>query len=308
MTTTPEKPTVTLYTDGGCQPNPGPGGWAAILIFEKDDKKHVRELSGGEPETTNNRMELTAAIQGLRALKQPCFVELYTDSRYVKNGINEWMPQWLKNNFKQGKIQNVDLWRTLSTEVARHEIHWHWVKGHAGNEYNERADQLAVAAIPAVAPSGPEVDDEPSARAYLGISCLGTPGVGAWGVLLEQDGKSKVLTGGHPKTNANRLDLLAAIAALESVSEGEPIKIFTGNSYLRDGITQWITGWKKNNWMKKTGGEVQYRDLWQRLDQLTQARKVQWVIVKATNRPAQFDQLDEPIKQAIESARHVKSG
>jgi ribonuclease HI len=302
-----EKPTVTIYTDGGCDPNPGAGGWAALLQFEKDGKIYSRELSGGDPQTTNNRMELTAAIQAFRALKQPCVVELHTDSLYLKRGINEWMPKWEQTNFKNGKIQNADLWQTLKAEMARHEINWHWVKGHAGNEFNERVDQLATVAI-RVQDTVENEQEQPGAtgtRAYLGISCKGSPGIGGWAVLLVHDGEETILKGGHPRTNANRLDLLAAIAALEAIPEGEPIQIFTGNTYLRDGITQWIEGWKRSNWIKKTGGEVQYRNLWQHLDQLAKARDVKWVTVRPDNRPPEMERLDEAVQEAVEAASEM---
>src|SRR5258708_16976411 len=273
-------PQVTIYTDGGASPNPGPGGWGAVLLFDKDGKVHERELSGGEPNTTNNRMELTAALEALKTLKQPCQVEFYTDSQYLKKGINEWMPDWKRTNFKNGKIQNADLWQVLDREVARHEISWHWVKGHAGDFYNERVDQLATAGrAKQVGASEPSVESAlASVRAYLAISCLGSPGPGAWAVLLNQNSSEKILTGGHPRTNPARLDLLAAIAALEAVPPGESMQVFTPNSYLRDGITQWVNGWKKSGWMKKTGGEVQYRNLWQHLEEIAAARQGQWRI------------------------------
>jgi ribonuclease HI len=302
-----EKPTVTIYTDGGCDPNPGAGGWAALLLFEKDGKIYSRELSGSEPETTNNRMELTAAIHALRALKQPCVVELHTDSQYLKRGINEWMANWERTNFKNGKIQNADLWQTLKAEMARHEINWHWVKGHAGDPHNERVDQLATAAIRAQSADEGAQDqpDDAGTRAYLGISCKGSPGVGGWAVVLNHDGKQMILTGGHPSTNANRLDLLAAIAALEAIPEGESIQIFTWNTYLRDGITRWIEGWKKSNWIKKTGGEVQYRNLWQHLDRLAKARNVKWETVKPDNRPPEMERLDDALREAMEAASQM---
>src|SRR5262249_18782823 len=142
-----EKPTVTIYTDGGASPNPGPGGWGVVLIFNQNGSEHIKELNGGEPETTNNRMEITAAIKALQALNKPCIVQFHTDSQYVKKGITEWMASWIATNFKKGKIQNVDLWQQLAAETKRHEIHWHWVKGHAGNRYNERVDELATEAI-----------------------------------------------------------------------------------------------------------------------------------------------------------------
>ncbi len=304
-----DKPTVTIYTDGGCEPNPGPGGWGVVLIYEKEGKSITRELKGGDPETTNNRMELTAAIEALRALNRPCVVEFYTDSQYVKRGISEWMPKWKQTNFKKGKIQNVELWEALDSEVARHEIHWHWVKGHAGNFYNERVDQLASSAIP-IRRSQPTTPDaapgsEASIRAYLGISSEGSPGVGGWVVLLQHPDGERFLSGGHPKTNANRLELLAAIAALEVVPPGESMQVFTTNSYLHDGITRWIVGWKQRNWMKKEGGEVLYRDLWQRLDELARTRHVQWVLVRPDSRPPELDRLGEPLVQALEAARHM---
>ena len=138
--------TVTIYTDGACSGNPGPGGWGALLSYGEAEK----ELSGGEPDTTNNRMELMAAIRALQALKQPCIVHLYTDSVYVKDGITGWIHGWKKNGWKTADkkpVKNADLWQELDEAVRRHTIHWHWVKGHAGDEKNERADALARSAI-----------------------------------------------------------------------------------------------------------------------------------------------------------------
>ena len=133
---------VTLYTDGACRGNPGPGGWGAWLKYGD----HERELHGGEAETTNNRMELMAAIEGLKALKDPCQIHLYTDSKYVLKGLTEWMPDWKKRNWKTAAkkpVKNVDLWQALDSQASRHQIDWHWVKGHSGDPGNEKADQLA---------------------------------------------------------------------------------------------------------------------------------------------------------------------
>lgn len=133
---------VTLYTDGACRGNPGPGGWGAWLQYGD----HEREMHGGEPETTNNRMELMAAIEGLKALKDPCQIQLYTDSKYVLKGLTEWMPDWKKRNWKTAAkkpVKNVDLWKALDSQAARHQIDWHWVKGHSGDPGNEKADELA---------------------------------------------------------------------------------------------------------------------------------------------------------------------
>ncbi|MBI1407779.1 MAG: ribonuclease HI [Caulobacter sp.] len=135
-------PKVLIYTDGACRGNPGPGGWGAILMAGKN----VKELKGGEPATTNNRMELMAAIQALETLNKPCQVELHTDSQYVQRGVSEWLHLWKARNWRtmtKGAVKNEDLWRRLDAARARHEVDWRWVKGHAGHEWNERADELA---------------------------------------------------------------------------------------------------------------------------------------------------------------------
>lgn len=137
---------VTIYTDGACRGNPGPGGWGAVLR----SGAHEKELRGSEANTTNNRMELTAAIRALAALNRPCKVQLFTDSQYVRKGITEWLPQWKARNWRTADkkpVKNVDLWQALEHEIARHTIEWHWVKGHAGDPGNERADRLANEAI-----------------------------------------------------------------------------------------------------------------------------------------------------------------
>lgn len=141
-------PSVTIYTDGACRGNPGPGGWGAMLV----SGSHEKTLNGFAPTTTNNRMELTAAIMALRALKRECAVELWTDSEYLRLGITQWIHGWIKRNWKTANrqpVKNADLWRELLSETQRHRINWHWVKGHAGHPGNERADALANAAIDA---------------------------------------------------------------------------------------------------------------------------------------------------------------
>jgi len=141
-----KKPLVTIYTDGACRGNPGPGGWAAIMRYGK----HEKAISGGEKDTTNNRMELRAALEALRSLTEPCRVVLYTDSEYLKKGITLWMPGWKRRNWRRkgGKLANVDLWMKLDEEMARHEVRWRWVKAHAGITLNERVDKLAREVIP----------------------------------------------------------------------------------------------------------------------------------------------------------------
>lgn len=141
-----DQPEVTIYTDGACTGNPGPGGWAALLKAGASEKT----LSGGERETTNNRMELTAALQALLALNRPCRVTLYTDSEYLRRGITEWLPQWKARGWrrKEGELKNADLWQALDKALGTHQVSWRWVRGHAGHHENERVDELARMAIP----------------------------------------------------------------------------------------------------------------------------------------------------------------
>lgn len=133
---------VEAFTDGACRGNPGPGGWGVVLRAGK----HVKELSGGEPATTNNRMELKAAIEALAAMKGPCKIALYTDSVYVRSGITEWLPAWRVRGWRTAAkkpVKNQDLWQALAAQAERHDVSWHWVKGHSGHVENERADELA---------------------------------------------------------------------------------------------------------------------------------------------------------------------
>ena len=139
-------PHVVIYTDGACSGNPGPGGWGAILT----SGQHEKQLKGGEPHTTNNRMELMAAISALEALKKPSKVDLHTDSQYVQQGISAWIKGWKRNGWRTADkkpVKNVDLWQRLDAAMQQHHVKWHWVKGHDGHEMNERADELARSAI-----------------------------------------------------------------------------------------------------------------------------------------------------------------
>lgn len=140
---------VTIYTDGSCKGNPGPGGWGVLLRFNGEEKT----LQGAVAQTTNNRMELTAAIAGLQALKKPCVVDLYTDSQYLRQGMTQWLVGWKRNNWRNAQkepVKNQDLWQALDELAAVHQINWHWVKGHGGDPDNERVDVLANQAVEAL--------------------------------------------------------------------------------------------------------------------------------------------------------------
>ncbi len=148
---------VTIHTDGACSGNPGPGGWGAILEWNGRRK----EIKGGDPHTTNNRMELTAAIMALEALKRPCTVDLHTDSQYMRQGITSWIMSWKRNGWRTADrkpVKNVDLWQRLDATLTQHKVRWHWVRGHAGHDLNERADELAREAIKEMRAANTESD------------------------------------------------------------------------------------------------------------------------------------------------------
>jgi ribonuclease HI len=157
---------VVIHSDGGCHGNPGPGGWAAVLKCGP----HRRELSGGVPATTNNRMELQAAIEALNALKRPCAVEFFTDSKYVRDGITKWVSGWKRFGWltkAREPVKNADLWRQLDAAAARHQVNWHWVKGHAGHGGNERCDRMAQRAIARVKKAHTPAELKGSLRQFL---------------------------------------------------------------------------------------------------------------------------------------------
>lgn len=268
---------VVIYTDGGADPNPGIGGWAAILRSE--DKEKV--LSGNAPQATNNRMELQAAISALQALKRPSQVELHTDSEYLRRGITEWIEKWAAQGWvRKGDqpIPNADLWQTLWPLVKQHQIEWHWVKGHAGHPLNERVDVLAREARLAITPGVELTTDMP--RLYLRVSCRGNPGPGGWGVVLEQGEETRQHSGSSPRTTNNRMELTAAIEALRLLPAGSAVQLFTTSDYLFQGATQWRQGWRRREWRKKDGQPIANADLWQQLDQLLGQYKVHWINAK----------------------------
>ncbi|MBK8984891.1 MAG: ribonuclease HI [Chloroflexi bacterium] len=274
---------VVVYTDGGADPNPGIGGWAAVLQYGEREKV----LTGNDPHTTNNRMELQAAIAALGALTRPSTVEFHTDSEYLRQGITQWIDKWSKNNWvlKGGKpVLNADLWQVLWPLVKRHDIEWHWVKGHAGHPMNERADQLAREARLRITPNAQISDDVP--RLYLRASCKGNPGPGGWGVVLEHQGDTRQASGSVPASTNNRMEITAVIEGLLLLSPGSTVQIFTTSDYLFQGATQWIHGWRKRNWQKKDEQPVANADLWQALDQLTQVYAIRWINAKGQTIPA----------------------
>ncbi len=275
----------TVFTDGGADPNPGPGGWGAVLLPPEDGE--AREISGGEAHTTNNRMELTAAIRALEEVPRGTAVELYTDSRYLQQGVTKWLEGWIARGWKRkgGEIQNLDLWKRLAALEEQHDVSFHWLKGHAGQEHNERADDLASLEIRKLRGDGETVKArdlldgaQPDARVFLKVS--GSPRLGVWAALILEgegyDEEERRLTGARRGESSNRLDLLAASNALESLPEGCRVVVYTPSDYLAQGASQWIEGWKRKGWKTQSGKGVANRDLWERLDALQADREVAW--------------------------------
>ncbi len=273
---TEDLPRVTITTDGGADPNPGPGGWAAILAHDATGR--VRELSGGEEYTTNNRMELTAAIRALEALTQRCEVRLVTDSEYLHSGITRWVKKWVQDGWKRGRgkkqdVENADLWQRLLALADEHMISWEWVKGHAGNRANERADWLATQAIRRIY-AAQQAALPPDAEVYLVVSVRGRQGFWAASVRYEDD--ERLLTGVEEEATSNRLDVLAAVEALASLPEGIRVRVNSLSDYLRNGATQWLPAWKRRGWLTKKGEPVKNRDVWEWLDAELAVREVEW--------------------------------
>ncbi|MDX1413845.1 MAG: ribonuclease HI [Candidatus Promineifilaceae bacterium] len=268
---------IIVYSDGGADPNPGIGGWAAILKYGR----HEKVLSGSAPSTTNNRMELTAAIEALAALKRPSSVEFYTDSQYLRKGISEYIERWVKSDWKTkgGKpISNVDLWQRLYPLVQKHDINWHWVKGHSGEIINERVDALARQARLEITPRELISADIP--RLFLRSSCKGNPGPGGWGVVLETSDETEQNSGSEAATTNNRMELMAAIEGLLLLPLGSDVQVFTTSDYVFQGATRWIHGWRHRNWQKRDGKPVANADLWQALDKLQEGYAVRWINAK----------------------------
>jgi ribonuclease HI len=287
---------IHAYTDGGAGPNPGPGGWGVVLL--RPGAEPV-ELSGGEDFTTNNRMELTAAIRALEAAGDGARVRLVTDSQYLRRGITSWLPRWAAGGWRRqdgGEVANQDLWRRLAALAASRRVRWEWVRGHAGERWNERADALAraetarrrVGASEGAAPAAPA----PAAAAEFDLY-LKASGRGGWAARVRPRGAGgsggkggdggdggrdagELLTGARRGASANELILEAAAAALESLPPGAGAAVHSASDYLRDGAAQWLPIWRRRGWRTQTGGAVANRAAWERLARALAARPVSW--------------------------------
>ncbi len=290
-------PEVVIYTDGACDPNPGPGGWAAVLRWAFARGEREKELTGADPDTTNNRMELQAVIAALGALKQPCRVRLHTDSEYVQKGVTQWLERWKAKGWK--KVANRDLWEALEAATHRHTIEWEWVRGHAGDPLNERVDRLAVSMIPR---STLPLDDNEAVHVFTGVSCLGQTGPGGWAVVIRAGEATQALSGREARTSANRLHLLAAAKGLEAVPAGSRVHLYTPSDYAAQGAQQWVKTWAAQGWRTKDKQPVKHPELWQALMTAGQTCQIHWHCLKGEARPAESRHADELARQVVMNA------
>jgi ribonuclease HI len=293
---------VTIYTDGACDPNPGPGGWAAILRTSR----HEKVISGGNSQTTNNRMELQAALSALRALKRPCTVILHTDSEYLRRGITEWLVAWQKNGWHTSDrraVRNQDLWQALASEMSKHKVQWRWVRGHAGDELNERVDRLARAAIPRPETRRQQTDAASTElHLYTRASSLGKSGPGGWAAVLRWNDQLQSRSGHSAKATANEMELEAAIQGLTSLTTPGKVNIHTVSQYLFLGITRWVAGWEAHGWVTKEGRPVRNKDRWRILQRLDGIRDVEWHLLSSGDRPSESEQAAVLASQAARAA------
>lgn len=280
---------VTIYTDGACDPNPGQGGWAAILI--SGDSK--RELKGAEADTTNNRMELRAVIEALRSLKHPCEVTVWSDSEYLCQGITQWLPKWQVSGWRTSgnrKVANRELWLQLTRAMRPHVVNWQWLRGHAGHPLNEMADRLARSAISSLPVPA---DDPNAAQVFTGASCNGPRGSGGWAALVREGGRKQMCSGRENLTTANRLHVLAVCQGLQAVVSANCVHVCTPSDYVQKGANLWMHGWQRMDWKTRGGQPVKNRDVWQSLAKVLADVEVIWHVPKGGMRPHESNQAWE---------------
>jgi len=283
---------VSVYVDGGCDPNPGPGGWGAIVRW--DDREWV--LSGNDPDTTNNRMELHAAAASLALLEGllgRCQVDLHTDSQYVRRGITEWLAGWVSRGWRTSDkrpVKNQDLWRVLHRLTQAHDVTWHWIKGHAGHPLNERVDRLATEALRALhrgsdapdrtgAPE-PTDDDRPVVEICVKASCRGAEKRGGWGAVLRMGGHTKTLSGGEPATTANAMLIRGATEALRALTKPCRVTFYSDAKYLIHGASLWVKNWQARSWKTRDGKPVANRVEWEALLDAARPHHVTWLLAQ----------------------------
>jgi ribonuclease HI len=283
---------VDVYSDGGCRPNPGPGGWGAVIRFPD----HQWFLSGNDPDTTNNRMELQAAIAALCFLQAEfgrCTVNLHTDSEYLRQGITEWINRWQATGWKTTNgesVSNQELWQELVGLVEVHQVRWHWLKGHAGHPENERADRLATEARRALrhGQAGPAASGEPAeTEVELAVKASYRPedDSGGWGAVLRKGETTRELSGRRTGTSANALLLVGAAEGLRALTRPCTITVHSDADYLVRGASHWVTSWISRGWRTKDGSPVANESAWKELLQAAEPHEIRWQLTRPDENP-----------------------
>jgi ribonuclease HI len=281
---------IKIFTDGACSPNPGAGGWGIVFLYE--GKKPFYQ-NGGEPNTTNNKMELMAALTALQTLKTPHKVQLFTDSKYVQDGITKWLPSWKERNWQTAAkqpVKNKDLWQQLDKAAAAHQVEWHWVKGHAANKWNEMADQLAVAGRTALACPPPAsnktiaktTEQTDIIKIYAGITWRHKDQQGSWAIIFTYRRYIKVLAERADNSSANRLHIQTAINALSLLKKNLPVQFYTTSGYLKSGADTWLAAWQQRGWRTKDNKQVSNQAQWQQLAELLKQYRVNFILIDKT--------------------------
>ena len=307
-------PQVDIYTDGGCDPNPGPGGWAAIIRW--DDREWV--LSGNDPDTTNNRMELLApatALALLEGLLGRCQVNMYTDSQYLRQGITEWIEAWVRRDWRTSEkqpVKNQDLWRLLHRLTQAHDVSWQWLKGHAGHPLNERADRLATEALRALrrGPGAPDAhhapdDGQPTVEICVKASRRGAQGPGGWGVVLRMDEHTRALSGSAPATTVNAMLIRGAVEALRALKRPCRAILYSDADYLVKGASLWVQNWQVRGWQTRDGKPVSNREEWEALLEAARPHQATWLLAQGDAVP---EDLAWAAKLAAQAAQPAEMG
>lgn len=249
-----------------------------MLIFANGNR--VVELSGNEEQTTNNRMELTAALKALQSLDQPSDVEIVTDSKYLQRGVVEWYEKWRSNGWRtmDGRVvKNCDLWQAFAWELKRHRIHWSWTKGHCNDHYNEQADRLAGEARKTLREVNAALDPQ-GVHLYLGVTWKNSSRSGAWAMILNYGNSFKVIGDYLKDTTANSLYLDGVISGINSLTRILPVYVHTRSGYLRDGLELWLDRWQRNNWCTRDDRQVSNAKQWQKLASLKEKYPIRTVM------------------------------
>ncbi len=303
---------VEIFTDGGCDPNPGPGGWGAIVRW--DDREWV--LSGNDPDTTNNRMELQAAAAALALLDRMlgrCRVRVYTDSQYLRRGITEWIPGWASRGWRTSMkqpVKNQDLWQTLHRLTQAHDVDWSWLRGHAGHPLNERADRLATEALRSLkrSPGTPDSNHprgnaRPVVEIFVKASCRGAKGPGGWGAVLrtswgDKGARIRTLSGREASTTANAMLLRGATEAIQVLTRPCRVIVYSDAKYLIQGASQWVKGWQARGWKTRDGSPVANQVEWEALLEAARTHDVTWSLTQGEAAPEDLARAGELASQS----------